>query len=116
MTGVSSISGVRINSIPYEVEEFIEKLDEKKLFAKNWYHVARKLRLSMDEVNRIKREESREEGSPTLALISKLSTLDPVVTLREFVRVLYQLGRHDISHPIVEFYRSGDQQAITSSV
>lgn len=50
----------------------------------------------MDEVNRIKREESREEGSPTLALISKLSTWETVVTLRKFVRVLYQLERHDI--------------------
>ena len=70
MIGVSSISGVRINSIPYEVEEFIEKLDEKKRCAKNWYHVARKLGLSMDEADRLKREES-----PTLALISKLKAL-----------------------------------------
>ena len=83
---------------------------------KNWYHVARKFRLSMDEVNRIKREESREEGSPTLALISKLSTWETVVTLRKFVRVLYQLGRHDISNPIIEFYWSGGQQEIASSV
>ena len=116
MIGFFLISGVRINSIPYEVEEFIEKLDEKKQCAKNWYHVARKLRLSIDEVNRIKREESREEGSPTLALISKLSTWETVVTLRKFVHVLHQLGRHDISNPVIDFYRSGGQQAITSSV
>ena len=111
MIGFPLISGVRINSIPYEVEEFIEKLDEKKRCAKNLYHVARKLGLSMDEADRIKREES-----PTLALISKLSTWETVVTLRKFVRVLYQLGRRDISNPIIDFYRSGGQQAMTSSV
>ena len=111
MIGFSLISGVRINSIPYEVEEFIEKLDEKKRCVKNWYHVARKLGLSMDEADRLKREES-----PTLALISKLSTWETVVTLRKFVCVLYQLGRHDISNPIIDFYRSSVQQAITCSV
>ena len=83
---------------------------------KNWYHVARDLRLFMDEVNRIKREESREEGSPTSALISNLSTWETVVTLRKFVRVPYQLGRHNISNPIIDFYRSGGQQASTISV
>lgn len=58
MTEFSLISGVRINSIPYDVEEFIEKLDEKKRCAKNWYHVARKLGLSMDEADRPKRRKS----------------------------------------------------------
>ena len=58
MIGFSLISGVRINSIPYDVEEIIEKLDEKKRCAKNWYHVARKFGLSMDEADRLKRRKS----------------------------------------------------------
>ena len=45
----------------------------------------------------------QREESPTLALISKLSTWETVVTLRKFVCVLYQLGRHDISNPIIDF-------------
>ena len=59
----------------------------------------------MDEADRLKREESL-----TLALISKLSTWETVVTLRKFVSVLYQLGRHDISNPIIDLGAASNHQ------
>ena len=62
---VPLFSALRINSIPFKVEQIIQKLDERKSYANNWYHVARELGLSMDEANSIKSEEYREGGSPT---------------------------------------------------
>ena len=116
MIGFPLFSAQSINNLPFEVEQIIQKLDDRKFFANNWYHVARKLGLSMDEAYSIKREECREGGTPTLALLSQLTTWESVITLRQFVRVLHQLRRHDISKLITDFYRNGDQQALTSSV
>ena len=113
---VPLFSALSINSIPFKVEQIIQKLDERKSYANNWYHVARELGLSMDEANSIKSEEYREGGSPTSALLIQLTTWESVVTLRQFVRALYQLRRHDISKLIIDFYRNGEQQALTSSV
>ena len=113
---VSFISALTIDRIPSEVEQIILKLDGRKLSANNWYHVARTLGLSVDETDNIRREECREGGSPTLALLSKLTTWESVITLRQFVRVLHQLGRRDVSKLIFDFYRNGEQQALNSSV
>ena len=116
MTGFPLFSALTINRIPFEVEQIILKLDGRKLSAKNWYPVARMLGLSMDETDNIRREEGREGGSPTSALLSQLTTCEMVITLRQFVRVLHQLGQHDVTKPIFDFYRNGEQQALTSSV
>jgi len=113
--GFPLFSALTINGIPFDVEQIILKLDDRKLSANNWYAVARKLGLSMDETDNLRREECREGGSPTLALLSQLTTRESVITLRQFVRVLHQLGRHDITKLIFDFYRNGEQQALTSS-
>ena len=115
MTGFPLFSALTINSIPFDVERIILKLDDRKLSANNWYPVARTLGLSLDETDNIRREECREGGSPTSALLSQLTTWDSVITLRQFVRVLHQLGRHDVSKLIFDFYRNEEQQAVTSS-
>ena len=96
---------MRINSIPYEVEEFINKLDAKQPWLKNWYDVGRKLRVSIDDLNLIKREDDRQGGTPTTSLISELCTWEDVISLRKFVQVLHDLKRNDIANPIIEFYR-----------
>ena len=105
---------MKIDDIDYEVELIIVSgLDENKARAKNWYDVGRKLGLSRSVLNHIKREDLRQEGSPTKVLIDKLSTLQSVVTVRCFVHALHYLGRHDIVNPIFEFYRN---QELTSRV
>ena len=113
MIGFPLFSALTIDRIPFEVEEIIEKLDGRKLSANNWYHVARMFGLSVDETDRIKREEYRDWGSPTLALLSKLTTLESAITLRQFVCVLHQLGRHDLSKLIFDFYKNGEQHVLT---
>ena len=113
---VSFISALTIDRIPPQIEQIILKLDGRKLSAKNWYPVARTLGLSMDATDDIRREEGREGGSPTSALLSLLTTWDSVITLRQFVCVLHQLGRHDVTKLIFDFYRNGVQQPLTSSV
>ena len=109
-------SALTINSIPFGVESIILKLDERKLSVNNWYPVARTLGLSMDETDNLRREECREGGSPTSALLRQLTTWKSVITLRQFVRVLRQLGRHDVTKLIFDFYRNGEQHSLTSSV
>ena len=116
MIGFPLFSALTINRIPFKVEQIILKLDGRKLSGKNWYPVARTLGLSMDETDNIKREDGREGGSPTSALLSQLTTWETVITLRQFVCVLHQLGRHDITKLIFDFYRNGEKQALTSSV
>ena len=117
MIGFPLFSALTINRIPFEVEEIILKLDGRKLSANNWYPVARTLGLSVDETDNIYKERRMQRGgSPTSALLSKLTTWESVITLRRFVRVLHQLGRHDVSKLIFDFYRNGEQHALTSSV
>jgi len=97
---------LKIDGIPYEVEELIIKLDAKRAFCKHWYHVGRKLGVSVEDLGQLKREEDREGGSPTRCLLSFLGTSEEVVSLREFVRVLYDLRRSDIGKQICEFYKA----------
>lgn len=98
---------MKIDAIDYDVELIIVSgLDENKAQAKNWYDVGWKLGLSRSDLNHIKREDLRQEGSPTKVLIDKLSTLQSVVTVRCFVYALHYLGRHDIVNPIFDFYRN----------
>ena len=96
---------MRINEIPYEVEERIKNLDTKKQQSKNWYDVGRKLAMSKDELDLIKRENDREDGSPTSLVLSKLSTRDNVISLKEFVIVLHDLERNDIANAIIKYYK-----------
>lgn len=87
------------------MEECIKKLDAKQHPCKNWYHVGRKLGVSIDELNLIKREDYREEGSPTTSLLSLLRASENVVSLRAFVQVLHDLKRNDIANDIFAFYQ-----------
>ena len=99
------ISDVKINTIPYEVEELIKRLDEKRPQCKNWRDVGRKLGVSVSDLNLIKREDDREGGSPTTSLLSNLCTWENIISLRKFVQTLHDLKRHDIVNAVIEFYK-----------
>ena len=93
--------------MPFEVEDIlIQKLDVNRRCLKNWWHVGRMLGISDSELQNVKQEENREGGSPTKCLLGLLSTLENVVSLREFVKTTHKLKRHDICNAIYEFYQS----------
>jgi len=99
--------GMKINTMPFEVEDIlIQKLDVNRRCLKNWWHVGRMLGISDSELQNVKQEENREGGSPTKCLLGLLSTLENVVSLREFVKTTHKLKRHDICNAIYEFYQS----------
>lgn len=98
--------GLKIDNIPYEVEDHIKALDANLPPSKNWWDVGRKIGVPVTQLELIKREDSREGGSPTTHLLSTLRTWENVVSLRRFVQVLHDLERHDIANPILDFYKS----------
>ena len=87
------------------MEECIKKLDAKKHHCKNWYHVGRKLGVSNDDLDEVRREDDRPGGSPTTSLLSMLCTSENVVSLRAFVQVLHDIKRNDIANAIFAFYQ-----------
>ncbi|XP_068691937.1 uncharacterized protein [Montipora foliosa] len=97
---------VKIENIPYDVEEFICGLDANKPHSKNWYHVGRKLGVSTSQLDLLRREDVREGGSPTNALLSVLRTEENVISLRAFVQAIHDISRNDIVNNIIDFYRS----------
>ena len=88
------------------MEECIKKLDAKKYPCKNWYHVGRKLGVSNDDLDEMKRDDDRQGGSPTRSLLSVLCTAQNVLSLRAFVQVLHDLKRNDIANGIFAIYQS----------
>ena len=106
-------SGVKIDDLPDEVEEIICALDAKGSCRKGWYHVGRKLEIPKSVLNRVKREDLREGGSPTNVLLSILVTQENVVSLRKFVQVLCDIGRNDISRKIFNYYH--EKQTVSES-
>lgn len=99
------LTDVKIDRIPFEVSEFIKRLDAKRPLCKNWFDVGHKLGVSNDDLNLMKREDDREGGSPTTLLLSNLSTFENVVTVRAFVQALHDLRRNDIANDILAFYQ-----------
>ena len=98
-----------LSDLPHEVEDVILKLDAKcPRTVKNWFDVGRKLGISPDDLNMIKREDDRQGGSPTKELLEKLLTQETVPTLRKFVAVLQEIGRHDIANGICEWYKNNN--------
>lgn len=81
-------------------------LDGKKPPIKNWWDVARRIEIPESELYKIKREEEREAGSPTTQLLSYLSAVERVLSLKEFVQFIHSLKRHDICRTIAEFYQN----------
>ena len=57
----------------------------------------------------VRREDHREDGRPTKALLTILGTWEEVVSLRAFVQVLGELGRNDITRKLFDYYDSGKQ-------
>lgn len=93
--------------MPYEVEDhLIKKLDAKRPLTKNWWDVGRKFGLTNSVLESVKREDDREDGSPTRCLIRILSSQANVVSLRKFVETIHCLGRHDICKAVCECYES----------
>ena len=90
--------------LPYDVEEILRKLDAVSAGKKNWWHLGRKLNVPIETLELIKREDSREGGSPTKVLLTLLGTYKHVPTLREIVVVLQELERHDIVKDICLFF------------
>ncbi|PFX23459.1 uncharacterized protein LOC111332925 isoform X1 [Stylophora pistillata] len=99
---LSLIPEVRIDEIPYDVEEILtEKLDANKPKAKNWWAVGRKI-----GILRSKLENVEQGGYPTKTIIDILSTWSDVPSIRQFVEIVHKLGRHDICNAVVEFYQN----------
>lgn len=87
------------------MEECIKKLDAKRYPCKNWYHVGRKLGVSNDDLDEMRRDDDWQGGSPTRSLLSMLGTAENVVSLRAFVQVLHDLKRNDIANGIFAIYQ-----------
>jgi len=104
---------VTIDKLPDEVEEIICALDARRRCCKGWYDVGRKLKISKSVLDRVKREDLREDGSPSNVLLSILGTQENVVTLRKFVQVLRDIGRNDISRKIFDYYY--ERQTVSES-
>lgn len=104
---------IKIDDIqPYQVESLlIEKLDGKRARAKNWWDVGRTLGITVSQLENVKQEENREGGSPTRCLLGLLSTWSNVVSLKKFMEIIHNLGRHDICNPVCECYPSQDNAA-----
>lgn len=100
-------SDIKLDKLPYQVaDKLIEMLDGKKPPIKNWWDVARRIEIPESELYKIKREEEREAGSPTTQLLSYLSAVERVLSLKEFVQFIHSLKRHDICRTIAEFYQN----------
>ena len=106
---------MKLDELPVEVEEIICALDARGPCCKGWYDVGRKLKISKSVLNVVKREDLREGGSPTAGLLSILATQENVVSLRNFVQVLRDVGRNDIARKIFGYYRE-NQTVYDSSV
>lgn len=99
---LSLIPEVRIDEIPYDVEEILtEKLDANKPKAKNWWAVGRKIGILRSKLENVERG-----GYPTKTIIDILSTWSDVPSIRQFVETVHKLGRHDICNAVVEFYQN----------
>jgi len=105
---------VKIDSIPYEVEDQIKALDANLPHSKNWWDVGRKLEVPTPRLELVKREDAREGGSPTSTLLSILRTRENIVSLRTLVQVLHDLERHDIANPILDFYKTQTSNSDTN--
>lgn len=96
-----------MNNLPYEVEDqLIQKLDAKRPHTKNWWDVGRKTGLSNSDLESVKREDDREDGSPTRCLFRILRSQENVISLRKLVEIIHSLGRHDICSAVSECYPS----------
>ena len=104
---------MKIDNLPHEAEEIICALDAKRSCCKGWYDVGRKLKVSQLELDLVKSEDHREGGSPTRGLLSILGTRENVVSLREFVQVLGDIGRNDISKNLFDYYH--EKQTVSES-
>lgn len=105
---------MKIDSIPYEVEDQIKALDANLPHSKNWWDVGRKLEVPTPRLELVKREDAREGGSPTSTLLSILRTRENIVSLRTLVQVLHDLERHDIANPILDFYKTQTSNSDTN--
>jgi len=105
---------VKIDNIPYEVEDQIKALDANRPHSKNWWDVGRKLEVPIPQLELVKREDAREGGSPTSTLLSILRTRENIVSLRTLVQVLHDLERHDIANPILDFYKTQTSNSDTN--
>lgn len=96
----------KLGDLPFQVEnKLIKMLDAKKPLLPNWWHVGRVY--ETEDLDIIKREEDREGGSPTKSLLSCISIMEKVPSLKEFMQVIHsELGRHDICRAIAGFYQN----------
>lgn len=100
---------MKIDNLPHAVEEIICVLDARTPCCKDWYDVGRKLEVPASRLDMVRREDHREDGRPTKALLTILGTREDVVSLRAFVQVLGELGRNDITRKLFDYYDTGKQ-------
>lgn len=64
---------------------------QKKAPLQNWWEVGCMIEIPDSDLDTIKIEEKREGGSSTKLLISYISAMEKVLSLKEFVQVIYSL-------------------------
>ena len=76
----------------------IKKLDIEKRGQANWYDVGMKYIVPLDDLETLRLEYKKEGcGSPTNCLLGTLETRgEDEPTVKDFVGVLFDLGRNDI--------------------
>ena len=82
--------------------DFVLKLDVISIFNNNWKHVADRFGVPKLHVQILDQEYAKSGGSPTRALIEKLCTNN--VSLKKFVDVLQEIGRHDVAGDILKWF------------
>ena len=82
----------------YNLQQYlVKKLDIQKRGQANWYKVGIKFKIPRDYLKCLTLQYRRDGGSPTNCLLEVLETRgEEEPTVKDFVKVLRDLGRKDI--------------------
>lgn len=84
----------------YNLRQYlVKKLDIQKRGQANWYNVGIKYTILTEDLETFDLEYKKDGGSPTKCLVGVLETRgQDEPTVKDFVKVLRDLGRNDIIH------------------
>lgn len=96
---------VGLADLRYDIEDFIHRLDfDSSPLQKNWKDVAKRFKVSPEDIQYLAKENNKLGGSATRLLIEKLGSL--CMSLKEFVDVLRELERHDVANDILKWFKN----------
>lgn len=107
-------SDVGLADLRYDIEDFIHGLDfDSSPLQKNWKDVAKRFKVSPEDIQYLAKENNKLGGSAIRLLIEKLGSV--CMSLKEFVDVLQELERHDVANDILKWFKnnkSGEYQVL----